>query len=102
MLRAGKGLLFGGLTYVLVCLGVYLGMLQPPVAFSRAAAAMPGWLIFGLLPAETLWKFARAGKLEPGAPVPDFQLPTVTQTSEVRLSSHRGVRPVMLIFGSYT
>jgi len=102
MRRAGKLLLISGLTYCLAGLGVYLGMRQPPDAFSRAAAAFPAGLIFATMPAETLWKLARAGKLQPGDPAPDFTLPTADKTSEVQLSSHRGVRPVMLIFGSYT
>jgi len=102
MRRAGKVLVIGGLTYGVVCLGVFLGMLQPPAAFSSAAAAVPTSLLFATLPVETLWKAARAGQLRPGDPAPDFQLPSVDQTNEVRLSSHRGIRPVMLIFGSYT
>ncbi len=102
MRKAGKLLLISGLTYLVVCLGVFLGMLQPPVAFSRAATYVPVSLMFATLPLETLWKLARAGNLQPGDPAPDFQLPTVDKTGEVRLSSHRGVRPVMLIFGSYT
>lgn len=102
MRKVGKVLSIGGLTYAVVCLGVYIGMLQPPAAFSRAAATVPtGWM-FTTLPVETMWKFARAGKLRPGDPAPDFRLPLVNQTGEVTLSSHRGVRPVFLVFGSYT
>jgi peroxiredoxin len=45
---------------------------------------------------------ARAGTLDPGEPAPDFELPLEDGSAKVRLSAHRGVRPVMLIFGSYT
>jgi hypothetical protein len=37
-----------------------------------------------------------------GDPAPDFSLPDVKGTSEVRLSSFRDKKPVVLIFGSYT
>ena len=90
-----------GLTYVLACAVVWLGMRQPPDRFVRAAAWAPTTLMFATMPLETLWRNARAGNLHPGDPAPDFQLPTVDQTNQVRLSSHRGIRPVFLIFGSY-
>ena len=102
MRSAVKVLLFCGLTYVIVTFGVFLGMLQPPAVFTRAAAQAPAALIFTLMPAETLWRIARAGRLRVGDPAPDFSLPTLHQTDQVRLSSHRGLRPVLLVFGSYT
>ena len=38
-----------------------------------------------------------------GMPAPDFNLSTLDGKSpRVALSSHRGVRPVVLVFGSYT
>jgi peroxiredoxin len=49
-----------------------------------------------------MWNRARAGVLEPGDMAPDFRLKTRDGTSEVQLSSFRGSRPVVLIFGSYT
>jgi peroxiredoxin len=33
---------------------------------------------------------------------PDFELRRLKGEGKVRLSSHRGQRPVLLIFGSYT
>lgn len=39
------------------------------------------------------------GGSEPGQLAPDFDLPTI-DGSRVRLSSHRGVRPVLIEFGS--
>jgi len=37
-----------------------------------------------------------------GAQAPDFKLPHLGSTEQVRLSSFRGRKPVALIFGSYT
>ena len=37
-----------------------------------------------------------------GADAPDFELPRLGSTEQVRLSSFRGRKPVALIFGSYT
>jgi hypothetical protein len=88
--------------YGFVCLAVWLGMRTPPARFLRLAARLPVGLMFRTLPVEILWKTARAGRLRPGDAAPDWRLPTPDQTREVVLSSHRGVRPVFLIFGSYT
>jgi len=55
-----------------------------------------------VLPFEPLWNIARAGVLKAGDPAPDFRLPTYDKSSLVQLSSFRGNRPVVLIFGSYT
>ena len=40
--------------------------------------------------------------LSEGQPAPDFTLPTLDTKAQVTLSSHRGQRPVVLVFGSYT
>ena len=40
--------------------------------------------------------------LRPGDPAPDFTLPDVKKTAEIKLSSFQGKKPVVLIFGSYT
>jgi len=40
--------------------------------------------------------------LRVGDPAPDFSLPDVKKTKEVKLSSFKGKKPVVLIFGSYT
>jgi hypothetical protein len=37
-----------------------------------------------------------------GEKAPDFELPRLAGAGRVRLSSFRGVKPVALIFGSYT
>ena len=41
-------------------------------------------------------------RLKVGDPAPDFSLPLVKGAGEVKLSSFRGKRPVVLIFASYT
>ena len=41
-------------------------------------------------------------KLKEGDPAPDFSLPLADGKQEVKLSSFRGKKPVVLIFGSYT
>jgi peroxiredoxin len=46
--------------------------------------------------------WARAGGFETGDPAPDFTLSRLDRKGSVTLSSHRGERPVVLVFGSYT
>ena len=57
---------------------------------------------FLLFPFETMWKHARAGRLEIGAEAPGFTLPMLDHSQMVSISSFRGKEPVVLIFGSYT
>jgi peroxiredoxin len=53
-------------------------------------------------PVSSLWSLARAGALQVGDPAPGFDLATLDGGSRVRLSDFRGVKPVVLVFGSYT
>jgi len=55
-----------------------------------------------VLPFEPLWNRARAGGVRVGDTAPDFRLPTLDHKDMVQLASFRGVRPVVLVFGSYT
>jgi hypothetical protein len=87
--------------YLLFLGAIYYQMRQPPVEFAAATAKMPGPM-FLLFPFETLWTRARAGTLHVGDTAPDFRLPALDKKSEVSLSSFRGSKPVVLIFGSYT
>ena len=80
---------------------IYFTMRQPPERFATAIAKLPG-PAFLLFPFETLWVQARAGALKVGDTAPDFRLRTLDKTAEVSLSSFRGSKPVVLIFGSYT
>jgi len=80
---------------------VYIEMCRPPEKIAAFMAKVPV-PVFLVLPFETLWSRARGGTLHNGDIAPDFDLQTVAKTGSVRLSSLRGVRPVVLIFGSYT
>jgi len=84
-----------------LCAGLYWAMRQPPDVFGRVMMKVPMPMMM-VLPFETLWKSARGGKLAPGDAAPDFCLPTLDRRGTVQLSSFRGSRPVVLIFGSYT
>jgi hypothetical protein len=81
---------------------VALAMLQPPERFGRIMKRLPQALVWILLPAPRMWMWARAGSLSEGDFAPDFTLSTLDRSAEVTLSSHRGDRPVVLVFGSYT
>jgi hypothetical protein len=87
--------------HLAVCAGLYVAMLQPPDVFGRIVAKLPFPLMM-VLPFETLWNSARGGRLKPGDLAPDFRLPSLDHKSTVQLSSYRGSRPVVLVFGSYT
>jgi hypothetical protein len=63
---------------------------------------VPQPLVWRTLPARQMWLWARDGQLEQGDVAPDFTLSTYNHQDRVTLSSHRGRRPVVLVFGSYT
>jgi len=96
---AGIGVLF--LAWLCFLGYVYAQMRKPPEQFAGSIARMPG-PAFLLFPFETLWFRARGGDLNVGDQAPDFKLPTLDKTAEVSLSSFRGSKPVVVIFGSYT
>jgi hypothetical protein len=77
-------------------------MLQPPARFGQIMKRMPQALVWATLPAPSMWKWARRGDLKEGDLAPDFTLSSQDRSREVTLSSHRGDRPVVLVFGSYT
>jgi len=81
--------------------GLYWAMSQPPAVFGGIIARTP-FPFMMILPFEPLWMRARAGSLKPGDIAPDFRLPTLDHKDTVQLSSFRGTRPVVLVFGSYT
>jgi hypothetical protein len=90
-----------GLLYSSALLGFDYAMHQPPQTFSRVMMHV-GPVPFLLFPFESMWKSARSGHLKTGNSAPDFTLPLLDHSSQVTLSSFRGVRPVVLVFGSYT
>lgn len=82
---------------------VFTAMRQSPVRFGKFMKHMPPALVWGALPAKSMWLKARAGTLSVGDAAPEFTLPTMKdRNTAVTLSAHRGVRPVVLVFGSYT
>ena len=87
--------------YILLVIGLYSAMRQPPEVFGWAMRHVPK-VAFFLLPFEPLWLHARAGHLKLGDIAPDFSLHTVDKKSVAQLSSLRGEKPVVLVFGSYT
>lgn len=87
--------------YSLVLAGFYYAMKQPPETFARVMMHV-GPTPFLLFPFETMWKHARSGSLRYGDMAPNFRLPLLGGSGSVELSSLRGDRPVVLIFGSYT
>ena len=89
------------LLYALLAAGLFAVMHQPPAVFGRVMAKVPG-VMFMVLPFKPLWLSARAGHLRVGDMAPDFALETLDHQSRAQLSSHRGQRPVVLVFGSYT
>jgi len=88
--------LYAVLTAVL--LGV---MLQSPDRFAATMKHVP-WPAFAALPFKPLWQVARAGRVSIGDIAPDFSLESTDHKSSFRLSSLRGEKPVVLVFGSYT
>jgi hypothetical protein len=85
------------------CVGLYAIMRQSPENFARVMARVPGPVAFLVLPFETLWMRARAGKLHVGDTAPDFTLTKLDKSTQVQLSTLTAQRqPVVLIFGSYT
>ena len=88
--------------YVLFFAGVALAMMQPPERFGQVMKHLPMPLVWGALPAPRMWLWARKGSLTEGNQAPDFTLSTHDHSGRVTLSSHRGQRPVVLVFGSYT
>ena len=97
--RVAAGLV---LAYVLLFGGILIAMSQPPERFGQVMKHLPMPVVWGLLPGPRMWMWARKGSLSEGDLAPDFTLPTLDRASRVTLSSHRGQRPVVLVFGSYT
>ena len=99
--RIGFAFVIAVLLYGALTAGLYAAMLQPPDTFGQIMARMPG-PAFLLLPFEPLWIRARAGSLRLGDVAPDFALESSDRKLRVHLSSFRGKKPVVLVFGSYT
>ena len=91
------------LLYGVLFSAVAIAMMQPPERFGAFMKRMPAPVVFGALPASRMWLWARRGDLAEGDLAPDFSLRTTQDRARrVSLSSYRGDRPVVLVFGSYT
>jgi hypothetical protein len=89
--------------YIARCGSVAVAMHQTPERFGAFMKRMPAIVVWGGLPAKRMWLWARRGDLAEGDPAPDFNLRTTQDRARrVALSSYRGDRPVVLVFGSYT
>jgi hypothetical protein len=87
--------------YLILACGLFVAMLQPPAVFGHIMSKLPRVSYF-LFPFEPMWLVARRGHLKVGDAAPDFNLKTADGSRSVRLSSFRGQKPVVLIFGSHT
>lgn len=87
--------------YLATSAALYWVMCQPPELFGRVMKHVP-MVAMIVLPFEPLWLNARGGHLKLGDPAPDFSLETYDKKARVQLSSFRGQKPVVLVFGSYT
>ena len=76
-------------------------MRRPPEQFGPIMKRMPIVAYF-LFPFETMWTSARSGHVNVGDMAPDFNLQTLDHSAHIQLSSFRGAKPVVLVFGSYT
>ena len=87
--------------YAVVTTALFAVMLQSPDKFAGTMKYVP-WPAFVVLPFKPLWNVARKGHLAVGEMAPDFSLETPDHKSTFQLSSMRGQKPVVLVFGSYT
>jgi hypothetical protein len=101
MRPARNVLLATALLYIVVFAAMFVVMCQPPQRFGQIMAYFP-MPAMNLLPFESMWNVARGGPTRVGDVAPDFDLPPVDRKARVTLSSFRGKRPVVLVFGSYT
>jgi hypothetical protein len=88
------------IAYLALAAGL-VAIMHRPVVFGEVMRHVPEPMMM-LVPFKQLWFLARAGALKPGDAAPDFKLPAADRKSFISLASFRGVRPVVLIFGSYT
>ena len=82
-------------------IAVNRAMRQTPEQFGHFMSKLPMPAYF-VIPFETMWSRARRGSVKVGDQAPDFNLEAQDKSGYVRLSSFRGQKPVVLVFGSYT
>jgi len=98
-IRGGTAL---AVIYVAFGAAVLTAMMQTPERFGRVMRHAPAPLVWGTLPAERMWLWARRGTLARGMMAPDFTLEKQDRSGRVTLSNFRGHKPVVLVFGSYS
>ena len=87
--------------YVVLCCFLFAMMAQPPGRFAGVMKHVP-WPAMVILPFRPLWNVARSGPARVGEMAPDFDLESTDHLDQFRLSSLRGQKPAVLVFGSYT
>ena len=87
--------------YASLLFAVNRAMHASPEQFGKFMSKIP-MPIFFVVPFETMWTHARAGTLNVGDQAPEFSLTTLDKTAKVSLASIRNLKPVVLVFGSYT
>ena len=87
--------------YVVLVGAFFVLMLQGPAVFAGTMRYVP-WPAFMVLPFKPMWDVARGGRHSVGEMAPDFRLESPDHKATVQLSSFRGAKPVVLVFGSYT
>jgi len=80
---------------------MYAAMTSPPDVFAKRIAMLPAPAMMAV-PFPPMWNAARGGKLQIGDVAPNFSLAGVEGAARGTLAEHRGARPVVLVFGSYT
>ena len=101
MRRALKIALALLLPYPLLFVGFYIAMRQSPEVFSGVMSKTSN-VVFLIFPFKRMWLSAREGSLKVRDAAPDFSLETYDRKSRLQLSTFRGKRPIVLVFGSYT
>jgi hypothetical protein len=89
------------IAYVAISGALFAAMHEQPEHFARVMSHVP-WPVFVVLPFKPLWYRARAGQLIVGDAAPDFVLESTEHQNHFQLSSLKGQKPVVLVFGSYT
>lgn len=87
--------------YALMAGALFAAMLQSPENFAQTMKHVP-WPALMALPFKPLWNVARHGQVSVGDTAPDFALESADHQIHFQLSSLRGQKPVVLVFGSYT
>ena len=95
------GLVCGAILWALASAALYAAMRQTPDRFGAIMSHVPTFAMI-VLPFKPLWMSARAGHLAVGDPAPDFALPVLRGDRTVTLSNEYRLKPVVLVFGSYT